>query len=245
MTEEVKTRGICLRAVDYRENDRIITLLTDSYGKIAVRARGVTSPKSKLRHAATPFAFGEYILTVKGGFYTLKTYDYLDSFPTLSENILRYYCGAAALETVDKIDEGDVPEVQAFTRLLRLLSELCYGGGKEGDLILYILDILRIYGYAVSFGEYKEGNDAKYYAFDLEEGGFVASPRQGGYAVRLTADAARLFLAYLKGESPSAPSPYSVAEILSLLSLYVRTKTGKNLHSFFELSCLLKGETPQ
>ena len=242
MTEEIKARGICLRTTDYGENDRIMTLLTDEKGKIAVRARGVTSAKSKLRHAATPFAFGEYILSVRNGYYTLRTFDYLDSFPPISENIVRYYCGAAALETVDKLDEGGVPDVEEFARLLRFLTDLCYGGGNEGDFILFVLDMLMICGYGVSEGASQTGLSAKNYVFDLEEGGFVPQEKKGGNYVRLTADAASLFLSYIAGERPSQPASCSIAEILSLLSLYIRLKTGNNVHSYFELSNLLKGD---
>ena len=97
MREEIKTEGICLRSVEYGESDRIITLLTDNQGKLAVRAKGISSPKSKLRHAATPFSFGEYILTVNGEFYTLKSFDYKDAFTAVSDDLTRYFSGAAAL----------------------------------------------------------------------------------------------------------------------------------------------------
>ena len=239
--EEIKTRGICLRATEYGENDRIMTLLTDSKGKIAVRARGVGSPKSKLRHAAVPFAFGEYILTVRNGYYALKTFDYLDSFPTVSEDIVRYYCGAAALETADKLLESEVLDVESFTRLLRFLTELCYGGGKIGEFISFVLDMLKISGYGLSFGTYREGCDPHRYVFDLEEGGFVSADTRSGSRVRLTGDAAALLISYIAGSCPNGvPSGAVAAEILSLLSMYIRTKTGNTVRSYFELSDMLK-----
>ena len=239
--EEIKTRGICLRTTEYGENDRIMTLLTDGKGKIAVRARGVGSPKSKLRHAAVPFAFGEYILTVRNGYYALKTYDYLDSFPTVSEDIVRYYCGAAALETADKLIENEVADVESFTRLLRYLTELCYGGGKVGDFISFVLDMLMIGGYGISLGAYKQGNDPARYAFDLEEGGFVPVEMRSGSAVRLTGSAVTFLVGRMTGQGTNeAPSGAVTAEILSLLSMYIRTKTGNTVRSYFELSDMLK-----
>ena len=101
MKEEIKVDGICLRSVEYGENDRIITLLTDKSGKVSVRARGISSPKSRLRQATIPFAFGEYILVENGDFYTLKNFDYHDAFTAVSDDLTRYFCACAALEIAD------------------------------------------------------------------------------------------------------------------------------------------------
>ena len=242
MTEEIKTRGICLRTTEYGENDRIMTLLTDSKGKIAVRARGVSAPKSKLRHAAVPFAFGEYILTLRGGYYALKTFDYLDSYDSVSNDLIRYYCGAAALETMDKLNEDEVPDIDGFARLLRFLTEICYGGGDVRDFLSFVIDVLMLSGYGLSLGAYREGNDPVHYAFDLEEGGFVSRDVRSASIVRLTSGAAALLIAYIEGDRPEEmPAGSYMAEVLSLLSMYVRTKTGCTIRSYFELADMLKG----
>jgi len=44
----IKTRAIILTRTDYQEADRIINVLTDDQGKLALMARGVRKPKSKL-----------------------------------------------------------------------------------------------------------------------------------------------------------------------------------------------------
>ena len=239
MTEEIKTEAICLRSVEYGESDRIITLLTDEWGKLAVRAKGVSSPKSKLRHAAVPFSFGEYILAVKGEYYTLKSFDYKDAFTAISDNLTRYFCGAAALEVADKLTEEQVSVSTELARLLRLLLTLCYDGGGTPDFLLYLLDMLRIAGYRVSRGEYTADRDPKYFVFDTEEGCFRASVLRSGYAVKMTAPSIRLLAAYAEGERAEGES-FSFAEVFAVLSQYVKAKTGKNLRALFELSDLLR-----
>ena len=239
MTEEIKTEGVCLRAVEYGESDRIITLLTDKFGKIAVRARGVSSAKSKLRHAAIPFSFGEYILAVKGDFYTLKSFDYNDAFTSISDDLVRYFSGTAGLEVADKLTEESVPVHEEMARLLRLLMTLCYDGGGTPDLLVYLLDMLRIAGYAITLGAYAEGRDPKYYFFDLEGGGFVSSVMRGNAIVKMSGDAVLLLASFLRGERREG-SPILFAELFALLSQYVKVKTGKNLRALFELSDLLR-----
>ena len=40
-------KGLVIRAVDLQDNDRLLTLFTEKYGKIAVYARGSRILKSK------------------------------------------------------------------------------------------------------------------------------------------------------------------------------------------------------
>ena len=54
---EVKTEGLVLRATDYKENDKLLTLFSPTLGKITAGARGVKKPTAKLNFAAQPFAF--------------------------------------------------------------------------------------------------------------------------------------------------------------------------------------------
>ena len=239
MKEEIKTNAICLRSVEYGENDRIITLLTDKYGKVSVRARGVSSPKSRLRQAAVTFSFGEYILVPNGDFYTLRSFDYNDAFITVSDDLVRYFSAAAALEIADKLTEEMVPVEEELARLLRLLMTLCYDKGGITDFLRYFLDMLQIAGYGVSLGSMKEDDDPKYFVFDLEGGGFASTALRSAYVVKMTSAAVRLFVRYIEGEDLEGEST-SFVEIFSVLSQYVKVKTGRNLKALFELCDLLR-----
>ncbi len=239
MKEEIKTDAICLRSVEYGESDRIITLLTDKLGKIAVRARGVSSPKSRLRHAAVPFSFGEYILVENGDFYSLKSFDYNDAFTSVSDDLVRYFSSAAALEVADKLTEENVSVSEELARLLRFLMTVCYDGGSLPDFLRYFTDMLSIAGYAVSAGSMKAGDDPKYFVFDLEGGGFASSALHSAYAVKMTSSAARAFSSFLLGKDASF-SRSDFSEVFSVLSQYVKLKTGRNLRALFELSDLLR-----
>ncbi len=239
MKEEKKTDGICLRSVEYGESDRIITLLTDKLGKITVRARGVSSPKSRLRHAAVPFSFGEYILAENGDFYSLRSFDYNDAFTAVSDDLVRYFSATAALEIADKLTEEMVPVNEEMARLLRFLMSVCYDKGGVPEFLRYFLDMLMIAGYAVSMGTMTKDSDPKYFVFDLEGGCFSSSALRTPYAVKMTASSVRLLASFLEGEGAEG-DPLSFAEIFSVLSQYVKVKTGKNLRAAFELCDLLR-----
>ena len=65
--EELKTKAIVVRAVPYHETDMIVTLVSLEYGKLTATARGCLKPKAKLRYAAEPMNFGDYLLSGKNG----------------------------------------------------------------------------------------------------------------------------------------------------------------------------------
>ena len=68
---EIKVNALMLRAVDYNEYDKMLTLLTAEYGKISAGIKGVRKPAAKLRFAAQPFCFAEYVLAKRGDKYTV------------------------------------------------------------------------------------------------------------------------------------------------------------------------------
>ncbi|GEM_PF-6042092 len=239
MTEEIKAEGICLRATEFGEGDKIVTLLTDSCGKIAVKVRGVASPKSRLRHAAAPFAFGTYILFRKNGFYSLKSFDYSDPFTSISDDLLRYYLGAAALEIADKLTEESAPVTREMTRLLRFIMALCYDGGALPAFVDYVLDMLKIAGYGIGEGDFSPSLDPRFFVFDLEEGCLRSRDKKPPYCLRLSSSACLLLSRFLEGENPNAENAL-YTELLSLFSQYLRYKTGGTVKSFFELSALLR-----
>jgi len=119
------------------------------------------------------------------------------------------------------------------------LMSLCYDGGGKEDLLLYLLDMLKIAGYALSKGDFTEDRDPKYFVFDLEEGCFRSSAARSGYAVKTTREAVLLLSKYTEGEKANGTDG-CFAEIFGLLSQYAKVKTGKNFKALFELSDLLR-----
>ncbi|MDL2225846.1 recombination protein O N-terminal domain-containing protein, partial [Eubacteriales bacterium OttesenSCG-928-M02] len=57
-----KLLGVVSRGVNYRDNDRILTIVTRDRGRITATARGSRKPQSKLLTAASAFCYGEYVL---------------------------------------------------------------------------------------------------------------------------------------------------------------------------------------
>ena len=86
---EFKADALLLRAVDYGENDRMVTLLTAERGKIAASLKGVRKAGARLRFAAQPFCFAEYVFASRANRNTVTSASLYDGFYALCEDVKR------------------------------------------------------------------------------------------------------------------------------------------------------------
>lgn len=63
----IKTKGIVLRTIDYSESSKIVTVFSESHGKLSVIAKGVKSPKSPLAHVIQVMNEIEWVIYLKEG----------------------------------------------------------------------------------------------------------------------------------------------------------------------------------
>ncbi|MBQ8375060.1 MAG: DNA repair protein RecO [Clostridia bacterium] len=123
---EWKTDALMLGAIDYKDNDKLLTLFTAERGIVRASIKGVKKPSAKLNFAAQPFAFAEYVLVEKGEFYTVKSAYLYDGFYPLRSDIERYY----AANSVAEVCKAVAPEHERIETLLvatvQALKELAY-----------------------------------------------------------------------------------------------------------------------
>lgn len=147
---ELKTDALVLRATDYRENDRLLTLFTPSRGKLTAGIRGVRKPKAKLSFAAQPFCFAEYVLAEKGGRYTVTSAYLYDGFFPLRADIVRYYAACAVLEASDALLVEDGGCEPMFVAAVEALKNLSLTEGDAAEILLsFSLAALRESGYMI------------------------------------------------------------------------------------------------
>ena len=64
---QTENTAIVLRRVNYRDNDRMVTLLSPSRGRIDALIRNCRKPKSHNLNAAELFSLGDYMVVETGG----------------------------------------------------------------------------------------------------------------------------------------------------------------------------------
>ncbi|ASI34788.1 MULTISPECIES: DNA repair protein RecO [Exiguobacterium] len=140
-----KAEGLVLRTVVYGESNKIITLLTREYGKLAVMARGAKKPGSRFNAASQPFIRAVYVYPRSRGLGQLKSADVITGYSHIRQDVLLMSYAMYLLELADKaldervayptlydlfvdgleaMDEGLDPDVVSFIVELRLLRHL-------------------------------------------------------------------------------------------------------------------------
>lgn len=177
---EVKTEAIVLQAVDYKDDDKILTLFSPVLGKITAGIRGVKKPKAKLNFAAQPFCFAEYVLAEKGGRYTVVSAYQHESFFELRTDVTRFYAACAAAEVCRELSLENERYEGLFIGFIECLKALCLAGEDEAEaLITFLLVALRESGYPVDLGYLEEcdGDIGEKIWFDFDDGRFASLQR--------------------------------------------------------------------
>lgn len=147
---EIKVNAIVTRSVDYKDNDKILTLYSLEKGKITAGIKGVKKANAKLKFASEPFCFAEYVLTEKNGRYTVINASYIDSFYELRLNLEKYYVSAGVLDVVNNLLEWGIVEPNVFKATMSVVKNICYRKNERQSLALYLLTIAEYLGYGIN-----------------------------------------------------------------------------------------------
>ncbi len=177
---EIKTDAIVLQTVDYKDNDKILTLFSPSLGKITAGIRGVKKPQAKLAFSAQPFCFAEYVLAEKSGRYTITSAYLHESFFELRIDIVRFYAACAAAEVCRSILQENEQYDGLFIAFIECLKALSLAQEDVAEtLISFLLVALRESGYPLdlSYLEECDGDIGEKLWFDFSDGRFATFDR--------------------------------------------------------------------
>lgn len=150
--EELKVTGIVLGSIDYKENDKLVTIYTLDLGVIRAQLRGVKQAKSKLKFACQPFFVGEFIIIKKSTYYQVITVNTIDSFFELTANYDRYLVASIILESIKLTQKEGMINEQLFLYVLKTIELLCYDQINENMILIkYLLNFLKLNGYELNF----------------------------------------------------------------------------------------------
>lgn len=121
-----KTEGIVLRETEYKDADKLLTVLTREHGKITLRARGVKSGRSRSKAACQLLTFSEFTVSEKQGRYTVTEAVAKEMFPELREDIELLYLASYFAQVTDAVAQ----EEDASPELLSLLLNALYALAK-------------------------------------------------------------------------------------------------------------------
>lgn len=238
---EIKVNALVLRATDYGENDKILTLLTAEHGKISAGIKGVRKAGAKLRFAAQPFCFAEFILNARGDRYTVINASENESFYDLRTDIMKFYAASSVTEAAQGLTYEDDDCTDIFAESVKTLSAMCTGDECE-PLIKYLLFALKASGYGIALDNCTECGapltDCEKLRFDPAMGAFTCYDcGSGAGASRVTYNVLR------KVEGKSYENEYITPDgkkrALRLIREYFSYKLSASFNSLSEYIRLL------
>lgn len=115
--------GIILRRHNFGEADRVLSVFTDRYGKIAVIARGVRKITS--RRAGNIEILNRVRLHLfKAKSYTLTEAESIESFPIIKDNLTLSTTAFHVIELIDKLTNEDEKNLAVYHLVVSTLTLL-------------------------------------------------------------------------------------------------------------------------
>lgn len=120
------TQGIVLRETNYKEADKILTVLTSDFGKRTVKARACRRKNSKLTAGSQLLVYSDLTLHQRGEYLTLSEADPQMQFWTVRQDLERLALASYFAE----VTEHCAQEGEACPELLSLLLNCLYALDK-------------------------------------------------------------------------------------------------------------------
>lgn len=132
---QTENTAIVLRYANYRDNDRMLTLLSPTRGRVEALARGCRRPRSPLLNASELFALGDYAFFERGGRLTVTGASLIETFYPLREDFDRLSCGVYLLNLAEAVCQPGQPAQELFMLLLHTLSRLTFSDQEWKPLL--------------------------------------------------------------------------------------------------------------
>ncbi len=119
----ITTEGIILKRINFGEADRVLTALTDRYGKISIIAKGVRRITS--RRAGNIEVLNRVKMHLfKAKNYTLSEAESIETFPIIKENLTLSTTAFHILELIDRLVPDEQKNYQLYELTLATLHIL-------------------------------------------------------------------------------------------------------------------------
>ncbi|MCL2433003.1 MAG: DNA repair protein RecO [Clostridia bacterium] len=250
MSQTISTQAIVLRAADYGEADRMLTLLSPEHGKISAKVRGCRKAGAKLAAAAQVFQSGEYFFAQKSGRLTLAQclpgegyYGLRQSLPGLTT--AAYFCNLC--------EEAALPgqsDPELYNLLREGLAALCQPEAPPNSVRgRFLMRFLVHQGYAprldfcASCHSPAEITLPRYtgYAWDPQAGGLICYDcikKQPGIAGRMRLSADDVTTLRDLQYKPLNDQAELLPNIIDALQAFLHAHMDRRFHSLEMLSAL-------
>ena len=124
---EIKENGLVIFERDLGENDKILTVLTERYGKLPVIVKGAKSMRNRHMPSSQLFCYASFGLRKKGSYYYIVDSDLIENYYDIRNNVLKHSLASFVCDVVNDVcQEGNKED-----EILRLSLNILYAISKE------------------------------------------------------------------------------------------------------------------
>ena len=231
---EEKLRGIVLKGTPYGEGDKILNIFTLEKGSVSARIRGVKKAGAKLKFAAEPFCFAEFVFLKTADRRTVISASLIDSFYPIRLDVNKYFCGGTVLDFLRKFCKEEIVSPKLFMLATETLKILSYTDKEPLSALCYfLLKALSLAGYGLNFNGCalcgKEISGRVF--FDANSGGFLCEDCFSGAGREINIST----YSALKDISEGKENKEFSVKALRLLDYYIEYKAEVNIKPLKEL----------
>lgn len=241
-TAEESTPAIVLRARDYSEADRVVTLLTRDFGKLSGIAKGAKASRRRFERKLEPFTHAILYFRRRphGQLVFITRAERYDGAPPEFDDLGKIALGSYMLELTDALTTEEAEAVAAYKVLASGLEVLSRGTPTIGIRQAFELKILQAAGFGLDFahcrlcGRAAESETGSVY-FVPSRGGIVCAGCRGQpveSAVRIApSSAAALARLGLTTLAESAALPHGGGDSSLAIARFLATILDRKLRS--------------
>ena len=172
---EEKQNGIVLSGINFSENDKLLNIFTLNKGVVCAKIKGVKKAGAKLKFAAEPFCFAEFVFSKTGDKRTVIGASLIDSFYPVRENIEKFFCAGAVVEFVKRFYQEEMVDEVGFMHVVNALKEIAYTTSHLSALVKFLVFALENQGFGLKLDGcfYCENQIENRTFFDYRNGAFI------------------------------------------------------------------------
>ena len=147
----VKVTAVSLARRNFKEKDKIITIITKEYGKFDVIAKGSQKVGSRLSGVCEPFTYSNIILSSLKNLAVVSNADIKDTFPEIKSDLQKvsqaFYISELAVRTCPNWHSN--PEI--FNTLLSTLYIMESGAVGKIAARYFEMELISVLGYKMDY----------------------------------------------------------------------------------------------
>jgi DNA repair protein RecO (recombination protein O) len=178
----LSTPAIILRAINYGESDRVVTLIGRNTGRLSALARGARKSQKRFGGGLGLCSVGEAGLRERHGaeLLTLERFDVQESYASFATDVARMAHAAYVAELVSKLCAPRQVEPEVYDLLLAFLGALDRHGASAERLRVFELGLLARLGFGPMLETCAVCGGARFPVAAAEEVAYRWDPERGG-----------------------------------------------------------------